>query len=78
MCHLRAEHRESVTMADKDLNKLLRKAEKQGWRIVERSSGAILCYSPDGETVATAHKTQSDHRALRNFTAQLRKGGFTP
>lgn len=61
----------------KELRKLRKQAEAQGWRFVERKN-AWLAYSPDGETIVTIHLTSSDHRAMRNTIAQMRKGGFTP
>jgi hypothetical protein len=55
--------------------RLVRKAEKQGWRVRETKSGWML-FSPDGVTKVSVHKTPSDHRWHRNTIRDLRKGGF--
>jgi hypothetical protein len=62
-------------MAWKDVKQVLEKAEKQGWRIDDRGQ-RVLCYSPDGVTMVTIHKTDSDWRAIRNTISRLRRGGF--
>ena len=59
----------------KDIRKLVKAAERHGWRVVDRGQ-RWLCYSPDGETIVTVHKTPSDRRAILNARAELRKGGF--
>jgi hypothetical protein len=64
-------------MAD-EIRRLKRQLERQGWRIVEKKSGAFMALSPDGETKVTIHATPGDRRALKNAVANLRKGGFDP
>lgn len=61
----------------KDLRKLLKKAEAQGFTVKEKKKG-VLVLGPDGTFTQTIHFTNSDHRALANIVAQLRKGGFDP
>lgn len=62
---------------NKEVKKLIRRVERQGWRVEERKSG-YMCFSPDGVTMVSIHKTPSDHRAIRNSITELRKGGFDP
>jgi ribosomal protein L14E/L6E/L27E len=64
-------------MSRKEVDELLAKVAAQGWRVDDRGIKA-LCFSPDGVTVVTIHKTNSDHRALRNAVSQLQRGGFRP
>ncbi len=64
-------------MAD-EIRKLRRRLERQGWRIVDKKSGAFMALSPDGETKVTVHTTPGDRRALKNAVANLKKGGFNP
>jgi hypothetical protein len=59
----------------KDVAKLLKEAERQGWRIEDRGR-RYLCFSPDGSTVVTVSKTPSVQKALVNILSDLRKGGF--
>lgn len=61
----------------KDTKKLIRNLERQGWRVEQRGS-LIQAYSPDGATLISFHSTESDHRAMRNTIARLRKGGYDP
>lgn len=59
----------------KDTRKLVKEVERQGWRVEDRGQ-RWLCFSPNGHTIVTIHKTPSDHRAIRNTLSELRKGGF--
>lgn len=61
----------------KDLEKLLAKAERQGWRIEDRGR-RYMAYSPDGVTQVTVAKTPSKQGALHAITRDLRRGGFDP
>lgn len=46
-----------------------------GWRVVETKKGWIA-YPPDKNLPGVAiHGTESDHRAMRNTIARLRKAG---
>lgn len=60
----------------KNLRKLIKDLEAQGWR-VEPSRSGWKCFSPDGVTVVTIHRTPSDHRAGKNILSELRKGGYS-
>ncbi len=62
-------------MAAKEVKKLVRQLEQQGWRVEERGA-RFMCFSPDGRTIVPIHKTPSDHRWLKNTLSELRKGGF--
>ena len=60
----------------KDLRKLRRESERQGWRWVEKKDGWMVM-SPDGVTKVTIHKTTSDSQhSLENAISEMRKGGF--
>lgn len=58
----------------KDIRKLTKKLRKQGWQI-EEARKHIKCWAPDGETMVTIPSTPSDHRAIKNAKAQLRRSG---
>lgn len=59
---------------DKDLEKLLRSMERQGWRVVKRGSGYFKCYCPcDVKHLQTVHLTPSSSGYLRNLVGQLRR-----
>jgi hypothetical protein len=61
----------------KDVAKILKKAEQQGWR-VEDVGRRFKCYSPDGRTLVTVSKTPSSQNAVRAIVNDLKKGGFDP
>ena len=62
-------------MADKEIVKLIKELERQGWR-VERGSKHFIAYSPDTSVrPITIPGTPSDHRSLKNLRAELRRGG---
>jgi len=62
---------------DKDLKKLLKEAERQGftWRLTRK--GHVQVSDPQGAICAVAAGTASDHRSQRNFLSQMRRAGFT-
>lgn len=62
-------------MASKEINKLLKALEAQGWRVAPIKKG-WMAYSPNGVDKATIHGTPSDRRAWQNMMAELRRGGF--
>jgi hypothetical protein len=59
----------------KEVQKVVRAAEKQGWRVRETKKGWML-YAPDGQHMETLHKTPSDWRSIRNTVARMRRHGF--
>lgn len=59
----------------KSVRELLRHAEKQGWTTVD-TGRALRLQAPDGIGQVTFHKTESDHRAMKNTIARLRRAGM--
>ena len=55
-----------------DLERLLRQASACGWQISRTRKSHWLLRHPSGTVVVTG-STPSDHRALANFKAQLRR-----
>jgi transcriptional/translational regulatory protein YebC/TACO1 len=59
-----------------DLGQLLKKAEEAGWTVVQgKRSSHYKLYAPDGKTIVTCGSTLSDHRAIKNIRAMLRRNG---
>jgi hypothetical protein len=56
--------------ANKDLRKILRKAEAKGWRF-EKRTHHIVGKHADGVRMTTIAVSPSDHRALRNIKKYL-------
>lgn len=59
----------------KDTMKVLAEAERQGFAVRRTRKGHFLV-SKDGRPVVTAAGTPSDHRALANLLAALRRAGL--
>lgn len=59
----------------KDYNAVIAAAVKQGFRVVKKGSKLMLM-APDGVNKVTCAATPSDHRAVKNLIARLRKFGF--
>jgi hypothetical protein len=61
-----------------DLNKVIKRAEAQGWR-VEKRSEYWLFWPPD-KTISPARiaGTPSGRRSWPNFLAQLKRKGYRP
>lgn len=58
----------------KAIKRILDGLEAQGAKIVETKKGwQIMC--PDGSIVGI-HKTESDHRALRNTRSRIKRAGL--
>jgi hypothetical protein len=60
---------------NKDLRKLMKALEQQGFEVRLTSKGHLMVYR-DGRAIATLSGTASDHRSLRNGIAKLRNAGF--
>lgn len=60
---------------NKDLRKLIRLAESQGFEASVTRKGHVE-FRKDGVRVATFSGTPSDHRAWRNSLAALRRAGL--
>jgi hypothetical protein len=54
---------------------LVQEAEAQGFTVKEKKNGWMLL-TPNGQGAVMIHKTPSDHRALKNELARLRRYGF--
>ena len=69
MANSRPRHR------DKDYESLFQKAERNGWRVskTRKNHFRLQCPSECGKHTITAPSTPSDHRALKNFKASMRK-----
>ena len=59
----------------KEARAIVREAEKQGFKIKEKKNGWMIL-TPNGQGAVMIHKTPSDHRALKNELARLRRYGF--
>lgn len=58
-----------------DLRQIERAAKKQGFTVGRTSKGHPQFIAPNGERAVFAG-TPSDHRAVKNFVAHLRRLGF--
>lgn len=61
---------------DKDLRKLVKALENEGYQIVTAKSGHIKVYDIDGKMIAVLSGTPSDKRALANQLRPLKRLGF--
>ena len=59
---------------NKDCAQLVRKAKKQGWRLVQGKQHPRL-YPPDGGDYIVMPGSPSDHRAVKNIRAEMRRRG---
>jgi len=59
-----------------DLKKILKSAERQGFTVRQTRNGHLQVLSADGKGMVTLSGTPSDHRALKNTLADLRRIGF--
>lgn len=60
---------------DKDLKRLIKDAEAQGFTVKITSKGHVM-FSRAEQPVATASGTPSDKRAWSNLLARLRRAGY--
>lgn len=65
-----------MASAKKELKEIVKAAEKQGWRVKTLKSGHLMFFAPDGVNKTTTGGTPSDHRAVNNLLAELRRYGF--
>lgn len=61
---------------DKELRRLLKAAEAQGFTVERTAKGHWLIRNAQGRAVATISGTPSDHRSWRNGLAALRRAGL--
>jgi predicted RNA binding protein YcfA (HicA-like mRNA interferase family) len=62
--------------AKKELKEIVKAAEKQGWRVKQTKKGHLMFLAPDGVNKLTTGGTPSEHRAIDNLLASLRRYGF--
>ncbi|GAB2746940.1 hypothetical protein [Sinomonas soli] len=62
-------------MKQKDIRKLCKELEGQGFDIRQTRRGHFL-FEREGVVVAGMAKTPSDHRSIKNCIASLRRAGF--
>ncbi len=60
---------------DKDLRKIVKALEAQGFEVAVTSKGHLLV-SREGAVIAVLAGTASDWRSLRNGLAPLKRAGF--
>ena len=60
---------------DKDLPKIVKALEDQGFEVTVTSKGHIIV-TRDGEVITTFSGTPSDWRSIRNSLSYARKAGF--
>lgn len=61
----------------KNLRKLVKDAESQGWTRKELKGGKLMLLPPDKtKPGVTVHLTPSDSRAWKNMLAAMRRSGF--
>lgn len=61
---------------DKDLKRLLKEVEAQGFTVKFSKRGYPMVYKANGDFVAKLAQTPSDRRSWRNGIAALRRGGL--
>jgi 5-enolpyruvylshikimate-3-phosphate synthase len=62
----------------KEMKSLIKALQRQGFRVKELKSGWIIYPQDRSLPGVTAHKTPSDHRAMLNLLAHLKRVGFDP
>jgi hypothetical protein len=63
-------------MADKDVQRLLRELEREGWRIVQ--GRRYKAFPPNGAPMVTIPGTPRSRRSLVHLKGKLRAGGYEP
>jgi len=65
-------------MANKEIRQLLKRLEKQGWRIVRNGGKHFKAYSPNpAHEMLTISNSPSDKNAIKQILRQLKKMGVT-
>lgn len=62
---------------DKELRKLFKALEEQGYEVKPTQSGHYLV-TKGGRRITTIAGTRSDHRAWKNILGYLKRDGFKP
>lgn len=60
---------------DKELAKIFKTLEAQGWRIERTRNSHWNCKAPDGVTTIGMGSTPSAYSAMRNFRAAVKRAG---
>lgn len=60
----------------RDIDQIIRRAKHQGWRVDVGGSGHYRFFAPDGKGLVTVARSPSDHRAILNIEADLRRAGL--
>lgn len=58
------------------MNKLLKKAEADGWILKSAGSGHIKCYSPDGKTISVVSASPKTDRSVIAASKIFKEGGL--
>jgi hypothetical protein len=61
---------------EKEVRKIVREAERQGFRVRPTKKGWIIYGRHEGQGCVVLHRTPSDQRGLKNSIADLRRLGF--
>jgi hypothetical protein len=63
--------------SNKEVNKLVRKAVKQGWRVEKGNANHIMFYPPDlDKGIVTVSSTPSSPRNFKNGLSMLKAKGL--
>jgi len=62
--------------AQKDLKKIRKAAEEQGWRVIQLKTGHWRYYAPDGVNLVHVSGTPEGSEAIRDILSDLRRYGF--
>jgi hypothetical protein len=60
----------------KDLKKIRKAAEEQGWRVEATGNGHWRCYAPDGDNIVHMSGTPEGQKAIHYIVSDLRRYGF--
>jgi hypothetical protein len=60
----------------KDFRKVIREAERQGWKIRPIKKGFFLAPPEKGKDMVLVHHTPSTQAAFNHFLADMRRSGF--
>lgn len=61
----------------REVRKLIRRLEKDGWSARKTGGGHWVVRSPEGVPVSMP-SSPSDHRSMKNVMAKLKRAGWTP
>lgn len=65
-----------VHMSSKEIAKLIRQLEAQGFTVRRTKGNHYLVRDAAGRAIATLAATPSDHRGAKNVLAELRRAGY--